>query len=103
MFVFFFEFYLLIVFEKKVLRVFENKVLRVFEKKVLRVFEKKLLRVFEKKVLRKIVGSEAEEKRSDWIKLHNEKLHGLFCTPGVIRSVKSRRKRRGIGRACSRN
>ena len=29
--------------------------------------------------------------RSKWRKLHNEELHGLYCSPSTVRVIKSRR------------
>jgi hypothetical protein len=29
----------------------------------------------------------------DWRKLHNEELHNLYCSPSIIRMIKSRRMR----------
>ena len=41
-------------------------------------------RVFEKRVLRKIFGPERDEVTGEWIKLHNEELNYLYCSPSVI-------------------
>jgi hypothetical protein len=49
--------------------------------------------VFESRVLRKILGPKREEVTVDWRKLHNEKLHDLYCSPLIIRVIKSRRMR----------
>jgi len=35
-------------------------------------------------VLRKTSGSEGKEAAGDYTKLHNEWLHGLYCSPNVI-------------------
>jgi hypothetical protein len=51
------------------------------------------LRVFEKKVLRGIFGPEEDQVAGGWRKLHNEKLHSLYCSPSIIRAIKSRRMR----------
>jgi hypothetical protein len=32
-----------------------------------------------------------EEITGDWIKLCNEELHDLYCSPSIIRMIKSRR------------
>jgi hypothetical protein len=65
------------------LRVFENSVLR-------RVFG---LRVFENRVLRRIFGPKRDEVTGEWRKLHNEELHDLYCSPSIIRIIKSRNMR----------
>jgi hypothetical protein len=50
-------------------------------------------RVFENRVLRRIFGPERDEVTGRWRKLHNEELHDLYSSPGVIRMIKSRRTR----------
>jgi hypothetical protein len=49
--------------------------------------------VFENKVLRRIFGSKRNEETRVWIKIHNEVLHNLYSSPGIIRVIKSRRMR----------
>jgi hypothetical protein len=49
--------------------------------------------VFKNWVLRKIFGLKREEVTGDWRKLHNEELHGLYCSLSVIRMIKWRRMR----------
>ncbi|KAJ4439325.1 hypothetical protein ANN_07447 [Periplaneta americana] len=49
--------------------------------------------VFENKVLRKIFGAKRDEVTEEWRKLHNAELHALYCSPDIIRNVKSRRLR----------
>jgi hypothetical protein len=49
------------------------------------------LRVFENRVLRRIFGPSRDEVTGEWRKLHNEELHNLYLSPGIIRQVKSRR------------
>jgi hypothetical protein len=51
------------------------------------------LRVFEKNVLRRIFGPKRDEITGGWGKLHNEKLHDLYPSVSVIRTIKSRRMR----------
>jgi hypothetical protein len=48
--------------------------------------------VFEKKALR-IFGPKRDEVMAGWGKLHNEELHNLYSSPGIIRKHKSRRMR----------
>jgi hypothetical protein len=52
-----------------------------------------ILRVFENRVLRKIFGPKRDEVVGGWRKLHNEKLHNLYCSQSIIRMIKSRRMR----------
>jgi hypothetical protein len=51
------------------------------------------LRVFENRVLRGIFGPKRDEVTGDWKKLHNEELNDLYCSPNIVRVIKSRRMR----------
>jgi hypothetical protein len=44
-------------------------------------------------VLRRIFGPRRDEVTGDWKKLHNEELRNLYCSPNIIRMIKSRRMR----------
>jgi hypothetical protein len=44
-------------------------------------------------VLRGIFGPKRDEVIGGWRKLHNEELHTLYCSPSIIRMIKSRRMR----------
>jgi hypothetical protein len=46
-------------------------------------------------VLRRIFEPKREEVVGGWIKLHNEELHSLYCSPSIItrRIIKSRKMR----------
>jgi hypothetical protein len=50
-------------------------------------------RVFENRVLRGIFGSKWDEVAGGWRRLHNEELQNLYCSPSIIRIIKSRRIR----------
>jgi hypothetical protein len=49
--------------------------------------------VFENKVLKRIFGLKRDDVIGRWRKLHNEVLHNLYCSPSIIRIIKSRRVR----------
>jgi hypothetical protein len=49
--------------------------------------------VFENRVLRRIFGPKRDEVAVGWRKLHNEELHNLYSSLGIIRMKKSRRLR----------
>jgi hypothetical protein len=55
--------------------------------------EERRLRVFENTVLRRIFGPKRDEVTGEWRRLHNEELYDLYCSPNVIRVVKSKRMR----------
>jgi len=44
-------------------------------------------------VLRGIFGPKRDEVTREWRKLHNEELNHLYCSPDVVRMIKSRRMR----------
>jgi hypothetical protein len=49
--------------------------------------------VFENRALRGIFAPKRDEVTRDWRRLHNEELHNLYCSPSVIRMMKSRKMR----------
>ena len=55
--------------------------------------EERRLRVFENRVLRRIFGPKRDDVTGEWRKLHNEELNDLYCSPNIVRMIKSRRMR----------
>ena len=47
----------------------------------------------ENRVLRRIFGPKRDEVTGEWRKLHNEELNDLYCSPNIVRVIKSRRMR----------
>jgi hypothetical protein len=75
-------------------------VLYLYETWFLTLREEHRLRVFENRVLRKILGTKRD--KGVWRKLHNDDLHNLYPSPGIIRMMKSRRIRWVWNIACVR-
>jgi hypothetical protein len=44
-------------------------------------------------VLRRIFGPKKDGVTSEWRKLHNEELSDLYCSPNIVRVIKTRRMR----------
>jgi len=55
--------------------------------------EERKLRVFEKMVLRRIIEPRRDEVTGEWRRLHNEELNDLYCSPNIVRVIKSKRMR----------
>jgi hypothetical protein len=52
--------------------------------------EEHRLRVFENCVFRRVFGSKRDEVTGEWRKLHSEELCELYCSPNIVRVIKSR-------------
>jgi len=55
--------------------------------------EERRLGKFEDWGLKKILRPKRDEVTREWSKLHNEELNVLYCSPNVVRVIKSRRIR----------
>jgi hypothetical protein len=53
--------------------------------------EERRLAVFEDRVLRRIFMPKRDELTEEWRKLHKEELNYQYCSPNVMRVIKSRR------------
>jgi hypothetical protein len=49
--------------------------------------------MFENRVLRRIFEPKRDVVTGEWRDLHNEELHDVYSSPGIIRIIKSRRMR----------
>ena len=49
--------------------------------------------MFENRVLRRIFGPQTGKMTVEWGKLPNEELNDLYCSPNIVRVIKSRRMR----------
>ena len=52
--------------------------------------EEHRLRVSENRMLRRIFGPKRDGVTGEWRKLHNEELNDLYCSPNIVRVIKSR-------------
>jgi hypothetical protein len=49
--------------------------------------------VFENRVLRRVFGPKTNEVTGGWRNLHNEELHGLYSSPGIVEEINARKIR----------
>ena len=50
--------------------------------------------MLEKWILKRILGPKRDEITGKWRKLHDEGINDLYCSPNIVRVIKSRRMRR---------
>jgi hypothetical protein len=55
--------------------------------------EERRLNLFENRVLRRVFGPRRDEMTGEWRQLHKEELNDLYCSPNIVRVIKSRRMR----------
>jgi hypothetical protein len=53
--------------------------------------QERTLKVIGKRVMRRIFGPRRDEVTGEWRKLHNKELNDLYCSPNIVRVIKSRR------------
>jgi hypothetical protein len=58
------------------------------------------LMVLENRVLRRIFGPKRDEVTGEWRRLHYNELYALYCSPNIIRVIKSRNLRWARHIAC---
>jgi hypothetical protein len=78
------------------IKIYRNKILPVVlygcETWSLILREERKLGVFENKVLI-IFGPKRNEVTGEWRRFHNEELNDLYCSPSIVRMIKSSRMR----------
>ena len=55
----------------------------------LKLREERRLKVSENRVLRRIFGLKREEVTGEWRRLRNEEFNDLYCSPNIVRVIKS--------------
>jgi len=55
--------------------------------------EERRLRMLQNRMLRRIFGPKRDEVTGELRKLHNEELNDLYCSPNIVREMKSIRMR----------
>jgi len=55
--------------------------------------EERGLSAFENSVLKRIFGPKRDKITGEWRKLNNEEFNDLYCSPSIVRVIKSRRMR----------
>jgi hypothetical protein len=56
--------------------------------------------VFENRALRRIFGTKKGKVTEEWRKLHSEELNDVYCSPNIVRVIKSKRMKWARHLAC---
>jgi hypothetical protein len=89
--------------KKLKIKIYRTVVLYGCETWSLTLREERRLKVFENRVFGKIFGPKRGEATGECSKLHNQELNDLYCSPNIVRVIKSRRMRWvGMWRVCGR-
>jgi len=52
--------------------------------------EERRLRIFKNRVLRRIFGRKRDAVTGEWRKQRNEELNDIYCSPNIVRVIKSK-------------
>jgi len=73
------------------IKIYRTVILHGCETWSLTLREERRLRVLENRVMRRMFGLKRNKVTGEWRKLHNEELNDIYCSPNIVRVIKSRR------------